>query len=331
MQAVLGFCGFLFVVFAMGSVIEHENIQEALRQGRTPETFTDVAKRSRRESVQTMDRTRKAGEKRRQRRRNAQAKNQKRGIPVISGIPAKLFNTRHLRSQRANGVSDEHRDMLVRVGRFKMVPPKLLYAIWKNESGLLPGGWSEKMTWYRPRALVSRSKHLKRVGLQTEEVYDSRCRRYRVDNDKDPAQCDVWYQSLRHICAQKRPDGTAVCDLDEIRVSFTFDMGPYQFNSSRITSKRNGRYHWNRDIDDTNGDGVFDPHDLQESMVAAASFLRSEYDTCRDRARHDGHELSIGCWGWAVNEYAGSQSRRYYQKRIRGLAAEWCSVPGYCD
>ncbi|MEA3249946.1 MAG: hypothetical protein U9Q03_06380 [Patescibacteria group bacterium] len=285
-----------FAALVIGGPVAGWHASEVRERGEEPQTIVDAMVDARRDSVKAMERNRERREKARKRLRVRRA----------SGAPAAVFDFRHLGSQQRNGVSDEHRDILMTVANAKQVPAGPLYGIWTNESSRLAGGWSDR--WHRPRDLLAPG---------------SKCRRYRAN---DPWKCDQWYESLRRICAQERPDGSEVCDIDNMRVSFTFDLGPYQQNASRIVSRRNGTYQWNLDIADYDGDGVYDPHDLQESMTATAVILRREHDECEASGRRP----AIGCWGWAVNAYAGNQSRRYYERRIWGLWQRWCSTPGYC-
>ncbi len=295
----------LFVIVAalvIGGPVAGWHAQQARERGEEPQTIVDAMVQARRDSVRAMERTRQVRERNRERRRTAAQR---------SVRPAAVFSFSHLRPQRANGVSDAHRDILMSVSSEHEVPAGILYGIWTNESRRLPGGWSDR--WSTARQLVAAN---------------SPCRRWLSERGRDPGRCDIWFQSLRRICAQQRPDGTRVCDPDTVRVSVTFDMGPMQHNASTICRRRSGgEYRWGPHIDDYDGDGVFDPHSLEEAMTASASFLRSVFDRCMS----SGRQPAIGCWGYAVNEYAGAQSATYYERRIWSYWRQWCSVPGYCE
>lgn len=291
----------------IGGPVAGWHAQQARDRGEEPQTIVDAMIEARRDSVRELERQRRARER---------VESTRGGVvrvspPGLSGASAGIFRFGHLRSQRANGVSDEHRDILMSVADAKEVPAGILYGIWTNESRRLPGGWSDR--WSTARELVAAN---------------SPCRRWLRERGRDPGRCDMWYQSLRRVCAQRRPDGTRVCDPDTVRVSVTFDMGPMQHNASTICRRRSGgEYRWGPHIDDFDGDAVFDPHDLREAMMASAGHLRHNYERCMS----SGRQPAIGCWGWAANEYAGAQSSTYYERRIWNFWRQWCSVPGYCD
>lgn len=298
MQALVGIA---FIALIVIGAVQPWHGDEARTRGEEPQTIVDAMVNAREDSVRAMEAHRERREKARQKARNRRP----------SGAPAAFFSFGHLRSQGVNGVSDEHRDILMRVSNEKGVPAGIHFGIWTNESRRLPGGWSDR--WSTARELVAAN---------------SPCRRWLSARGRDPGRCDVWFQSLRRVCAQRRTDGTTVCDPDTVRVSVTFDMGSMQHNASSICRRHSdGEYRWGPHIDDYDGDGVFDPHDLEEAMMASGDYLRREFDRCMS----SGRQPAIGCWGYAVNEYAGAQSSTYYQRRIWDLWRQWCSVPGYCD
>jgi len=295
-----GLLGLGVVVLVIG-IVQSWHGEQARVRGEEPQTLVDAMAEARRDSVEAMEGNRERREKARRRHRDAR----------VAGAPAAIFSFGHLGPQRANGVSDEHRDILMSVADAKGVPAGILYGIWTNESRRLPGGWSER--WSTASSLVASG---------------SPCRRWLRARGRDSGQCDVWYQSLRRVCAQRRSDGRQVCDIGTVRVSVTFDMGPMQHNASSVCRRRSGGdYRWGPHVRDYDGDGVFDPHNLREAMSASGDYLRSEFDSCMTR----GGQPAIGCWGYAVNEYAGAQSATYYERRIWNFWRQWCATPGYCD
>ena len=206
--------GLAFITVIVGAAVQPWHAEQAQARGEEPQTIIDAMVEARRDSIRAMEGNRARREKARQRRRN--------GRP--SGMPAAIFDFRHLGSQNANGVSDAHRNILMSVADAKGVPAGILYGIWTNESRRLPGGWSER--WSTASSLVAS---------------DSPCRRWLRARGRNAGQCDVWFQSLRRVCAQRRSDGRQVCDIGTVRVSVTFDMGPMQHNASSLCRRRSCR------------------------------------------------------------------------------------------
>ncbi len=202
---------------------------------------------------------------------------------------------------------------LRRVSRVMNVPAGALYGIWKKESNLLQSGWGTSADWYLARDLM-------RPGSECVTRYGF-------------ARCNAHWQALRSLCAQRRRNGTRVCNPNEVRTSYAFAMGPMQHMPGEhveVETRPGGSRVWvytARSID-FDRDGVFDLGSLADAIAATAIELR-EY-----KARG-------GSWRWAVNRYYGSQREGYYEGRwersrgrvryrrgVRDYWAAWCRTMG---
>ena len=197
------------------------------------------------------------------------------------------------------------------VGRTYQVPKGILYGIWRKESGMLTGGWRTKAgDWFNARELVLPG------GRCIQEYGRARCQKH--------------WTALVAICAQRRRNGTVVCNPNQVYTSYALAMGPTQHMPAELI-KWNGRsWQWTSDAVDFNRDGVADPHDLADAMAMTAVQIRRYHDKNPRRS-----------WRWAVNRYYGSQRAPYYAGQwenshkgrrfrhgVKEYWASWCQYRG---
>ncbi len=200
-------------------------------------------------------------------------------------------------------VSGDPGQVIISVGREFDVPAGLLYGIWMKESGGLTGGWGGSKGWLS-------ADEQSRPGSKCHGHYGS-------------AKCLRWWRALEVICAQRRRDGAAVCDTDQVRTSYALAMGPMQILPTHLVKESaDGSVAWTGTVVDFDGNGVVDPHSLPDALAIAAKLVRRFYDQERD-------------WGRAANRYYGSQTSGYFEgtTEVVGVVEHWrrwCSVPGRC-
>src|SRR3989339_1517556 len=202
-------------------------------------------------------------------------------------------------------ISSEHYRLLTEAAERTDVPAGILYALWTEQSGRTTVGWSAGGSWTTPSALA-RSGH--------------RCR-----GRLDRSWCEEELESIGAICNQRRRIDQPACDPERIGVSSRFGLGPLGHDPRDVVRQQpDGRLAWAGYVRDFNGDGVWDPFDLNEALLAAGLRLRSDYDSAWCNGLYES-----AAWGVGVDTFLGpAASNRYV--RIRDLWADWCSVPGYC-
>ncbi len=214
-----------------------------------------------------------------------------------AGVPTGLAHDwSHLPSRTDLGISDEARDILMDLEQETggVVPAWAVVGIWSNESDRLNGGWYEDRPWVPARSIIEDG---------------SRCRQARGN------KCFEAWDALRQICAQRRSDGSAVCNPNEVWVSWTGAMGATQMMPRPFILNRDGN--WKDYMVDYDGDGVIDPHSLPDALASTTTCL------WHGVARY-------GSLSDAVQAYAGNTPHDHYAKLRRNYRAQWCSVEGYC-
>lgn len=210
---------------------------------------------------------------------------------------------------RGGDVSGAHA-LIAEVADRYQVPAGALYGVWRKESGGLRSGWGTKPNWVY-------AKDMARSGSICAGKYGLKKCRYR-------------WNIVRAICSQKR-GGQPICDPYAVRTSYAMAMGPMQhMPDSLLTKRQDGHYAWRPHAVDHNGDGVFDPHDLGDSMAATARYLRKYYDA------KVGTLGPARAWVWSANRYFGSQKSGYYSGRSGHAGVfhhwrSWCRESGLCD
>jgi hypothetical protein len=196
--------------------------------------------------------------------------------------------------------------LIKRVSRKYGVPAGALYGIWSVESAKLLGGWGTPAHgWYLAADLVGPD------GLCTKKYGQSKCL--------------YQWRSLLSICAQKRRNGSAVCDPYKVRTSYALAMGPMQHMPAGIVEYRNGSAAWSFRAANEHRDGVLDPHCLADAMAMAAVLLRSDFERDPEGKRS---------WQRAINRYLGSQDAGYMEgttggkKGVVSYWREWCERHG---
>ena len=204
-------------------------------------------------------------------------------------------------SKSANG---EPIALIKAVAKDYGVPGGALYGIWSKESSRRLQGWGDSKGWL----------------LAADMVKDgSTC-----VNEYGKAKCEKHWRALKAICGQTRRDGTKVCDPYEVRVSYALAMGPMQHMPGEIVEfDKSGQAQWGSRARDFDGDGVIDPHDLDDAMAMSAAFLKK-------------YHQQYGSWQKAVNRYYGSQTAGYMEGTTEGRKGVvdywkiWCSSYENC-
>jgi len=193
--------------------------------------------------------------------------------------------------------------IIVSVSRDFDVPAGALYGVWMKESGGLVSGWGSGRGW---------------LPASEQTAVASECRaNYAAD------KCERWWRALEVVCAQRRRDGSPVCDPGQVRTSYALAMGPMQVLPTLLVSERgDGSYAWTDNVVDYDGDGAVDPHSLPDALAVAAKVIRRYFEEERD-------------WVRAVNRYYGSQTQGYFEGTDARLGVvdywqRWCAVPGNC-
>ena len=180
------------------------------------------------------------------------------------------------------------------------VPAYWLYHTWMTESGgLADAGWRD--SWKRAKESYETGGCVaSRTGTGANPDYAARA-------------CENDYALLQKICDRKDAQGKQLCDITTVRASPTFALGPMQIQPSNLVED-NGN--WKRIAIDFDGDGVFNPFDLEDAIGASAMFA---------------HRIQVhGKYG---TDYAGWEkvSHRYYgattDKRSELMAKhtkDWC-------
>lgn len=177
------------------------------------------------------------------------------------------------------------------VSRAFNVPAGILYGIWRKESSMLLFGWrTGGGDWFRARDLIT-------SGYCAKKRSESGYRTY-----AEAAQlCLKHWRALQGLCAQRRRDGSFVCNANEVYTSWALAMGPTQHMPAEILDWTAKGWQWSNDAVDGNGDGIIDPNDLADAMAMTAIQIRRYKERAPDRS-----------WRWAVNRYYGSQRAAYF-------------------
>ena len=188
--------------------------------------------------------------------------------------------------------------LIKKVSEDHNVPAGAIYGVWSKESNRLASGWGDSRHWMLASDLAKK-------GSPCAEIYGLK-------------KCKYRYKALASICAQKRPDGSKLCDPEEVRTSYAMALGPMQhMPDSLLVETRDGRFRWNSHAVDYDKDGVYDPFSLPDAMAMSAKFLRAK----RDKGQS---------WTRSINGYYGSQTAGYYE----GVAEhwlEWCKEQKGCS
>ena len=209
-------------------------------------------------------------------------------------------------SLRRGQVSPEHYRLLTEAARRTDVPAGILYALWTERSGRTTIGWPADDSWRVPSELVESSPQCRgRLGR---------------------SWCEEELTSVGAICNQRRRIGQPVCNPSRIGVSPRFELGPLGHDPrDAVRQWPDGRLAWAGYVRDFNGDGVWDPLDLEEAMLSAGLRLRNDYDS----ARYIGGLDELAAWRLAIETYLGPAADVRYAL-VRDLWSDWCSVPGRC-
>jgi len=200
-------------------------------------------------------------------------------------------------------VSGDPGMIIIGVAREFDVPSGAIYGIWMKESFGLASGWGSGPGW---------------LSAEDQAGPGSECHAH-----YGAARCGRWWRALEVVCAQRRHDGSAVCDPRQVRTSYALAMGPTQILPTHLVKESaDGSFAWTEYAVDLDGDGAVDPHSLPDALAVTAKLVRKYFDEERD-------------WGRAVNRYYGSQTEGYFEgtSEVRGVAdywRQWCSVPGHC-
>lgn len=176
------------------------------------------------------------------------------------------------------------------------VPAGQLFGHWTAESGRLDapygkgGGWLTVAQLGRGGACAARYPKARKRCAETHRI-------------------------LHAICAQRKPDGSRVCDTTTVRLSVAYAMGPLQIMPNTLAFEReDGSIGWTSVAVDGDGDGVIDPFSRADAFASAAKLVRIGFD------RH-GHHLG------SIDRYYGAPKAKYRQRVIAGWR-EWCSRHG---
>ena len=201
----------------------------------------------------------------------------------------------HLASRTDLGLSDRERDLVMELERESGVPGWVLYGLWCQRSGCLSGGWQQSGDWQRSRDMALDP--------------NSRCRRERSQD------CLEEWRALQSICRQCRPDGSAVCNPDEVWSSYALALGQLQQLPRHFILTED--WHWQDHIVDYDGDGVYDPHRLDDALASVATALRNGI-------------ITHGSLPAAMQVYAGNAEPELYTLLRDQYYSRWCAVDGYC-
>lgn len=206
----------------------------------------------------------------------------------------------HLPSQKGLKISDGHRDIFMSAGDDFQVPAGLMTGHWTAETGRLTASWIRKGSWVRA------SQQIK---------YGSPCvRRYRMK------KCRANWQALVRICAQKRGK-RRICNPYAVYSSCAIALGSMQHLAKRWSPAEGV---WGEHVVDYDGDGVYDPHDLEDAVATSARHLRIDYEEALKSGMSDHN-----AWLTAASLYRGGWNRDYNRRVYRAWQL-WCKVPGYC-
>lgn len=223
---------------------------------------------------------------------------------TLKGLAAYQFPELDLSQADVPVNADTPKDLIQRVADKYDVPAGAIYGIWSVESHQMKGGWGNGKGWLRAANIIRPD------GACTAKYGRTWCFRH--------------WNALVALCGQTRPDGTKVCDPNEVRTSYALAMGPMQHIPAEVIKiDRDGNGAWTDRADDYDGDGVVDPHSLPDAMAMTARFLRQNY-------------VKYGNWRKAVNAYYGSQSEGYAEgtsagfKGVIGYWRDWCRETKDC-
>jgi len=202
-------------------------------------------------------------------------------------------------------VSSEHYRLLAEAAERTDVPAGILYALWTERSGRTTVGWPADGSWRIPSELV-------RSGRQ--------CR-----GPLGRSWCEEELTSVGAVCGQRRRIGQPTCDPERIGVSPQFGLGPLGHDPHDAVRRwPDGRLAWAGYVRDFNGDGVWDPLDLEEALLSAGLRLRGDHDSARSSGLDE-----LTAWRLAIETYLGPAAGDRYV-RVRDLWTDWCSIPGRC-
>ena len=176
------------------------------------------------------------------------------------------------------------------------VPAGQLYGHWTAESGRLEAAYGGSSDWLTADELGSGGRCIARYPRAAKRCQESE-------------------RILAAICAQRKPDGSHVCDTSTVRLSIAYAMGPMQLMPTTLAFlKPDGSVGWTSVAVDADGDGVIDPFSRADAFASAAKLLRIGYDR-------------KGSWLGAIDRYYGEPKSSYRRSVIRGWN-EWCSKYG---
>jgi len=257
----------------------------------------------RRNSVTASQRARQRAKRVKQQRQKRASHTTERGAAtgqqsaggLINGRRIVRYDWSRLPSRTDIRVPDADRDRIMDLEQATRVPSWAIYGIWTNESANNQRGWREVRPWVPGRSIIARG---------------SKCRRHRGN------RCHDAWDGLRSVCAQRRQNGQPVCNPNDVWTSWTGAMGGYQHMPRPFLINRHGN--WQAWVTDFNADGVYDPHDPEDSMATTAVYLQMQTQRCG----------SLRC---AVQSYAGRTPHDHYARLVQRYRARWCGAPGYCN
>lgn len=200
-------------------------------------------------------------------------------------------------AKKAAAVPSDPALLIKKISGDHNVPAGAIYGVWSKESNRLTSGWGDSKRWLLAADLAKK-------GSPCAEVYGLE-------------KCKRRFKALAHICAQKRKDGTRLCDPRKVRASYAMALGPMQhMPDSLLVEMRNGRFRWNSHAVDYDEDGICDPFSLPDAMASSARFLKAGRDLGKS-------------WARSINGYYGSQNAGYYEGVARHWL-EWCRNQKSC-
>lgn len=177
------------------------------------------------------------------------------------------------------------------------IPRGYLLSHWKKESGFQCGGQAGNYL----------AGDLLKPGSACRDSHPSK---------KDPEYCDRQFRALTAICAQRKGDGTLVCDdPHNVRVAAAMEVGVFQSQPTNIMrlDEETKRFVHSDHATDHDGDGAVDPFSLADSMATAVGHLLKN----RERATSDRK------WREASIAYNGKES---YYDGPNGIRDNWSRI-----